>query len=80
MRRLKFLLFSPTAPAGDWDGTLIDYNVRAERMGWLPSSPQLSCNPLELAAAGEEGTAGYQSLRHSGTRAGKNPLRLRRPR
>ena len=38
---------SPTAPAGDWDGTLIDYNVRAERMGWLPSAPQLETNPLD---------------------------------
>ncbi len=49
---------SPTAPAGRWDGTLIDYNVRAERMGWLPSAPQLETNPLELtkqaAAAGKE--------------------------
>ncbi len=43
-------LLSPTAPLGDWDGTLIDYNVRAERMGWLPSAPQLACNPLTLAA------------------------------
>lgn len=28
---------------------MIDYNVRAERMGWLPSSPQLQTNPLEVA-------------------------------
>ncbi len=27
---------------------LIDYNVRAERMGWLPSAPQLEKNPLQL--------------------------------
>jgi nitrate reductase alpha subunit len=55
-------ILSPTAPAGPrdgtWDGTMIDYNVRAERMGWLPSAPQLETNPLELAgqaaAAGKE--------------------------
>ena len=41
---------SPTAPAGAWDGALIDYNVRAERMGWLPSAPQLKTNPLEVAS------------------------------
>ena len=41
-------IVSPTAPAGPWDGTLIDYNVRAERMGWLPSAPQLETNPLEV--------------------------------
>jgi nitrate reductase / nitrite oxidoreductase, alpha subunit len=51
-------ILSPTAPAGDWSGSLIDYNVRAERMGWLPSAPQLKTNPLDLAkaarAAGQE--------------------------
>jgi nitrate reductase alpha subunit len=43
-------ILSPTAPAGPWDGAIIDYNVRAERMGWLPSAPQLQDNPLEIAA------------------------------
>jgi nitrate reductase alpha subunit len=43
-------ILSPTAPAGPWDGALIDYNVRAERMGWLPSAPQLKQNPLTIAA------------------------------
>jgi len=51
-------ILSPTAPEGDWDGALIDYNIRAERMGWLPSAPQLKTNPLEVAkaakAAGQE--------------------------
>jgi len=51
-------ILSPTAPEGPWDGSLIDYNVRAERMGWLPSAPQLEANPLEIAekaaAAGME--------------------------
>jgi nitrate reductase alpha subunit len=27
---------------------MIDYNVRAERMGWLPSAPQLQTNPLQV--------------------------------
>jgi nitrate reductase alpha subunit len=44
-------IVSPTAPAGPWDGALIDYNVRAERMGWLPSAPQLETNPLEVGKA-----------------------------
>ena len=42
-------ILSPTAPQGDWDGSLIDYNVRSERMGWLPSAPQLSQNPIDVA-------------------------------
>ncbi|MFP1632259.1 nitrate reductase subunit alpha [Zhengella sp. ZM62] len=44
-------ILSPTAPEGPWDGTLIDYNIRAERMGWLPSAPQLKTNPLAVAKA-----------------------------
>ena len=42
-------LVSPTAPPGPWDGSIIDYNIRAERMGWLPSAPQLQTNPLRVA-------------------------------
>jgi nitrate reductase alpha subunit len=46
-------ILSPTAPDGDWSGSMIDYNVRAERMGWLPSAPQLKQNPLTIAARAE---------------------------
>ncbi|MFN3573885.1 MAG: nitrate reductase subunit alpha [Phenylobacterium sp.] len=49
-------ILSPTAPAGPWDASLIDFNARAERMGWLPSAPALKTNPLEVArAAAAEG-------------------------
>tara|TARA_R110002050_G_scaffold156852_4_gene285032 strand:- start:14841 stop:18587 length:3747 start_codon:yes stop_codon:yes gene_type:complete len=45
-------ILSPTAPEGDWKTlSLIDYNIRAERMGWLPSAPQLKTNPLEVGRA-----------------------------
>jgi nitrate reductase alpha subunit len=44
-------ILSPTAPDGAWDGALIDFNVRAERMGWLPSAPALKTNSLEIAKA-----------------------------
>ena len=44
-------ILSPTAPEGDWDASLIDYNVRAERMGWLPSAPQLKTNSLDVGRA-----------------------------
>ncbi|MDJ0896576.1 MAG: nitrate reductase subunit alpha [Alphaproteobacteria bacterium] len=47
-------LLSPTAPQGPWDGAMIDYNIRAERMGWLPSAPQLETNPLEVSKAAAE--------------------------
>ncbi|MGB7755216.1 MAG: nitrate reductase subunit alpha [Salinisphaera sp.] len=42
-------ILSPLADPKEWTGSLIDYNVRAERMGWLPSAPQLNRNPLEIA-------------------------------
>ncbi|CAI0756505.1 nitrate reductase subunit alpha [Serratia proteamaculans] len=43
-------LLSPLADKTRFGGSLIDLNVRAERMGWLPSAPQLGANPLHLAA------------------------------
>ncbi len=48
-------ILSPTAPQGDWqDLALVDYNLRAVRMGWLPSAPQLKTNPLEVGKAAAE--------------------------
>ncbi|MEB6336452.1 nitrate reductase subunit alpha [Serratia rhizosphaerae] len=43
-------LLSPLADKSRFSGSLIDLNVRAERMGWLPSAPQLNTNPLRIAA------------------------------
>ncbi|MCC6211080.1 MAG: nitrate reductase subunit alpha [Burkholderiales bacterium] len=42
-------ILSPLADAQRYSGSLIDFNVRAERMGWLPSAPQLQANPLGIA-------------------------------
>src|SRR3546814_3055346 len=50
-------ILSPLADEKQWTGSLIDFNVRAERMGWLPSSPQLESNPRS-----EEHTSELQSL------------------
>ena len=51
-------ILSPLADKAAFGGSMIDYNVRAERMGWLPSAPQLRTNPLQIArdakAAGME--------------------------
>ncbi|WP_160288075.1 nitrate reductase subunit alpha [Pseudomonas knackmussii] len=55
-------LLSPLARPQDFSGSLVDFNVRAERMGWLPSAPQLGTNPLRLAAAAQaagKSTADY---------------------
>ncbi|THT98432.1 nitrate reductase subunit alpha [Lampropedia puyangensis] len=44
-------ILSPTADASRYDGlSMIDLNARSERMGWLPSLPQLQTNPLHVAA------------------------------
>ena len=45
-------VLSPLADKREFGGSLIDYNVRAERMGWLPTAPQLKTNPLQVARAG----------------------------
>ena len=34
--------------------SLIDYNAKAERMGWLPTAPQLTTNPLDVAKMAKE--------------------------
>ena len=56
-------ILSPLADKSKWqDYSLIDCNVRSEKMGWLPSAPQLEENPLELtkkAAAEDKPTAAY---------------------
>src|SRR5690606_30498219 len=46
-------VLSPLADKSQWTGSILDYNTRAERMGWLPSAPQLGMNPLELCKQAE---------------------------
>ena len=41
-------ILCPTADGSMANMSLIDYNAKAERMGWLPSSPQLTTNPLDI--------------------------------
>jgi len=41
-------ILSPLADKAKFGGSMIDYNVRAERMGWLPSAPQLQTNPMQV--------------------------------
>ncbi|MGE0873224.1 MAG: nitrate reductase subunit alpha [Burkholderiales bacterium] len=47
-------ILSPLADARRYSGSLIDFNVRSERMGWLPSAPQLQSNPLEIVKRANE--------------------------
>ena len=41
-------VLSPLADKAAYQGSMIDFNVRSERMGWLPSAPQLQTNPLQV--------------------------------
>ncbi|WKB54815.1 nitrate reductase subunit alpha [Eleftheria terrae] len=46
-------VLSPLADRSQHGGSMIDYNVRAERMGWLPSAPQLQSHPQRLVREAE---------------------------
>jgi nitrate reductase alpha subunit len=63
-------LLSPLADPAAYSGSLIDMNVRAERMGWLPTAPQLAANPLALAAAAEKEGLAPQDYVARGLRSG----------
>jgi len=46
-------ILSPLADPKKYTGSLVDFNLRAVRMGWLPSAPQLDRNPLEVVREAE---------------------------
>lgn len=46
-------VLSPLADASRFAEHALDYNIQAERLGWLPSAPQLNRNPLRIAAEAE---------------------------
>ena len=41
-------ILSPLADPSKYSGSFVDFNLRAVRMGWLPSAPQLGRNPLDV--------------------------------
>ncbi len=47
-------ILSPLANPDEFTGSLIDFNVRSERMGWLPSAPQLETNPIQVVKDAEK--------------------------
>ena len=46
-------VLSPMADKSSMPEHMLDYNVQAERMGWLPSAPQLNRNPLQITRDAE---------------------------
>jgi nitrate reductase alpha subunit len=63
-------LLSPLADPVPYRGSMIDLNVRAERMGWLPSAPQLATNPLTIAADAERAGADVKDHAVAGLKSG----------
>jgi len=64
-------ILSPLADTETWrDSSLIDFNVKSQRMGWLPSAPQLNRNPLQIPkdaeAEGKDPVAYVQEKLKSG--------------
>ncbi|GAB2900812.1 nitrate reductase subunit alpha [Uliginosibacterium flavum] len=57
-------ILSPTADAGKYSHlALLDMNAKAERMGWLPSAPQLEINPMDLVDQAE--AKGLDPIKHT---------------
>ncbi|MBK7251848.1 MAG: nitrate reductase subunit alpha [Gammaproteobacteria bacterium] len=46
-------ILSPLADPAKYTGSMVDFNLRAVRMGWLPSAPQLNRNPIEIVREAE---------------------------
>lgn len=67
-------VLSPLANKERWNGSLIDCNIRAERMGWLPSAPQLQENPIDLVKQAEK--AGHDPISHVIGRLKSGDLRM----
>jgi nitrate reductase alpha subunit len=63
-------LLSPLADPTRYKGSFIDLNVRAERMGWLPSAPQLNVNPLTLCAEADKAGAEVKDHLVAGLKSG----------
>jgi len=47
-------ILSPLADKSKWKGSIMDCNIRAEHMGWLPSTPQMETNPLQIVKDAEK--------------------------
>jgi nitrate reductase alpha subunit len=67
-------VLSPLANKERWNGSLVDCNIRAERMGWLPSAPQLQENPIDLVKQAEQ--AGQDPIAHVIGRLKSGDLRM----
>jgi hypothetical protein len=73
-------VLSPLADKKAFAGSMIDYNVRAERMGWLPSAPQLQTNPLQVVRDAAAAGVDAKDYATQGLKDGTLKHELHRPR
>jgi nitrate reductase alpha subunit len=67
-------ILSPLADPEEFKGSLIDFNVRSERMGWLPSAPQIETNPLDIVRDAK--AAGVDPVKYTVDGLASGKLRL----
>ena len=72
-------VLSPLADRQRFGGSLIDYNIRAVRMGWLPSAPQLQSNPLQLVREATTAGADPVAWATQALREGRLPMSCEDP-
>lgn len=73
------MMLAPYADKERWAGSLIDCNIRSERMGWLPSAPQIKANPLQIVRDAEAQNADPISYVVDGLKTGKLQLSCEDP-
>ncbi len=65
-------VLAPTANHASYEKlSLIDLNAKSERMGWLPSAPQLQTNPLDIVALAQAQGADPVAYTVDGLKSGK---------
>jgi nitrate reductase alpha subunit len=73
------MMLAPYADKEKWAGSLIDCNIRSERMGWLPSAPQIKANPLQIVRDAEAQNADPIAYVVDGLKTGKLQLSCEDP-
>ncbi len=73
-------ILSPLEDAKKWqDLSIIDCNVKAERMGWLPSAPQLEENPLTISQKAKEANQSVKDYVVSNLKSGSLKMSCTNP-
>ena len=73
-------ILSPLEDNADWkNASFIDCNAKSERMGWLPSAPQMERNPLELGKIIKDSGEAVGAAVAAGLKSGELKLSCHNP-